>query len=49
MRVVNKFFGVDVARNPDIARKFIGVDAVWLGELSPHLKKYKRKKLASIY
>ena len=32
MRVASKFFGVDVARNPDIAGKFIGVDTDWLGE-----------------
>ena len=42
MRVANKFFRVNIAHNPDIASKFIGVDAVWLGELSPTLK-YKRK------
>ena len=31
MRVASKFFGVDVARNPKIAGKFIGVDVFWLG------------------
>ena len=36
MRVTSKLFGVDVARNQDIASKFIGVDAVWLGECLPH-------------
>ena len=35
MRVACKFFGVGVARNQDIAYKFIGVDAVWLGEYLP--------------
>ena len=42
MRVASKLFGVDVARNQDIASKFIRVDAVWLGEMSP-TSKYKRK------
>ena len=42
MRVASKLFGVDVARNQDIASKFIGVDAVWLGGMSP-TSKYKRK------
>ena len=35
MRVASKLFGVDVARNKDIASKFIGVDAVWYGECLP--------------
>ena len=35
MRVASKLFGVDVTRNQDIASKFIGVDAVWLGECLP--------------
>ena len=34
MRVASKLFGVDVARNQDIASKFIRVDAVWLGGMS---------------
>ena len=42
MRVANKFFGVEIARNLDIASKFIGVDAVLLGELYS-TSKYKRK------
>ena len=35
MLVSGKFFGVGAARNQDIACKFIGVDAVWLGECLP--------------
>ena len=35
MRVASKLFGVDVARNQDIATKFIGVDAIRLGECLP--------------
>ena len=42
MRVADKFFGVGVARNQDIAGKFIRVDAVWLEGMSP-TSKYKRK------
>ena len=42
MRVAGKFFGVGVTRNQEIAGKFIGVDAVWWGGMSPVLK-YKRK------
>ena len=41
MRVVNKFFRVSVARNLDIASKFIGVIVVWLRGMSP-TSKYKR-------
>ena len=40
MSVASKLFGVDVARNQDIASKIIGVDAVWLENL-PH--QYKQK------
>ena len=42
MRVAGKFIGVGVARNPDIAGKFIRVDAVWLRNCLP-TSKYKRK------
>ena len=42
MRVSSKLFGVDVTRNPDIASKFIGVDAIWLVVMSP-TSEYKRK------
>ena len=42
MRVASKLFGVDVACYQDIASKFIGVDAVWLGGMSP-TSKFKRK------
>ena len=42
MHVASKLFGVNVARNQDIASNFIGVDAVWLGGMS-HTSKYKRK------
>ena len=42
MRVASKLFGVYVERNPDIASKLIGVDAVWLGGMSP-TSKYKQK------
>ena len=42
MRVASKLFGVDVARNQYIASKFIRVDAVWLGGMSP-TSKYKRE------
>ena len=42
MRVASKFFGVDVARNPNIVGKFIGVDIFWLGGMSP-TSKYKRE------
>ena len=42
MCVASKLFGVDVTRNKDIASKFIGVDAVWLGGMSP-TSKYKRE------
>ena len=42
MRVASKLFEADVARNQDIASKFIGVDAVWLGGMSP-TSKYKQK------
>ena len=42
MRVVCKFFGVGVTHNQDIAVKFIGVDVVWLGGISP-TSNYKRK------
>ena len=42
MRVSSKLFGVDVTRNPDIASKFIGVDAIWLVVISP-TSEYKRK------
>ena len=35
MRVASKLFGVNVARNQEIASKFIGVDAVFLGECLP--------------
>ena len=42
MRVASKLFGVDVARNQGIASKFIGVNAVWLGGMSP-TSKYKLK------
>ena len=42
MRVASKLMGVDDARNQDIASKFIGIDAVWLGGMSP-TSKYKRE------
>ena len=35
MRVASKFIRVDVPHNQYIASKFIGVDAVWLGECLP--------------
>ena len=38
MRVDSKFIRVDVARNQNIANKFIRVDAVWLGGMSPTSK-----------
>ena len=42
MRVASKFIGVDFARNQYIASKFIRVDAIWLGGMSPN-SKYKRE------
>ena len=42
MHAASKFIGVDVARNQYIASKFIRVDAVWLGGMSP-TSKYKRE------
>ena len=42
MCIASKFLGVDIACNPDIEGKFVGVDAIWLGGLSP-TSKYKRK------
>ena len=42
MRVASKLFRVDIARNQDIVSKLIGVDAVWLGGMSP-TSKYTQK------